>query len=338
MAFEQANISSSSCFSGCFSPSIGKFLTWLSLYQSLAFDFRDPRRNAKRMTMYAQWLVAAITAILIHIGCKRQIKEPTPVRNRSSVSPFQAYPFQSFLWKSETRMGACLGLLRRRQHLEPHHFRDASPSPGSPPSSPAPPTPPPEDSVDWETESLAVQLRSLLFVPMTFVPLPTIDEEDEISMSSDESLDDSSDGITVDTGPCECAGPSEYVAGVDTLSQLSWTSYGTLWLRQRPFAVFVNPVRVCSGRSVHLRDDRDWTSVDSRRRLIRPAGGDPEIDRPQKFFLTVCVSLNELGPSEPHWKLFVKRPCGSSNEKQGGKLLLSWHHWAPLVRPAQRTG
>ena len=125
MAFEQANISSSSCFSGCFSPSIGKFLTWLSLYQSLAFDFRDPRRNAKRMTLYAQWLVAAITAILIHIGCKRQIKEPTPVRDRSSVSPFQAYLFQSFLWKSETRMGACLGLLRRRQHLEPHHFRDS---------------------------------------------------------------------------------------------------------------------------------------------------------------------------------------------------------------------
>ena len=43
----------------------------------------------------------------------------------------------------------------------------------------------------------------------------------------------------------------------------------------------------------------------------------------KNIFLTVCVSLSELGPSEPHLKLFVKRLCGSSNEKQGGKLLLS---------------
>ena len=33
---------------------------------------------------------------------------------------------------------------------------------------------------------------------------------------------------------------------------------------------------------------------------LRPAGGDLGVDRPQKYFLTVCVSLSELGPSEPH--------------------------------------
>ena len=56
---------------------------------------------------------------------------------------------------------------------------------------------------------------------------------------------------------------------------------------------------------------------------LSPADGDPEVDRPQKYFLTVCVSLSELGPSETHEKLSVKRLCGLSDEKLGEKLLLS---------------
>ena len=49
----------------------------------------------------------------------------------------------------------------------------------------------------------------------------------------------------------------------------------------------------------------------------------PESIVPQNIFFTVCVSFSELGPSETHVKLSVKRLCGSSNEKQGEKLLLS---------------
>ena len=64
----------------------------------------------------------------------------------------------------------------------------------------------------------------------------------------------------------------------------------------------------------------------------------PESVVHKNIFLKVGLSLSKLRPSEPHRKLFVKRPCGSSNEKKGGKLLLSWRHWAPVVRPAQRTG
>ena len=34
-------------------------------------------------------------------------------------------------------------------------------------------------------------------------------------------------------------------------------------------------------------------------RDLRFAGGDPRVDRPEKnIFLTVCVSLSDLGPSE----------------------------------------
>ena len=55
----------------------------------------------------------------------------------------------------------------------------------------------------------------------------------------------------------------------------------------------------------------------------------PESIVHKNIFLKVCVSLSELGPSEPHWKVFVKGLCGSSYEKGGGKLLLSWRHWAP---------
>ena len=70
---------------------------------------------------------------------------------------------------------------------------------------------------------------------------------------------------------------------------------------------------------------------------FRPAVGDPKVDRQQKHFLTVCVSRGELGPSETHEKLLVKRLCGSSNEKHGEKLLLSWCHGAARAA-AQRTG
>ena len=56
----------------------------------------------------------------------------------------------------------------------------------------------------------------------------------------------------------------------------------------------------------------------------------------KNMFLTICVSLSELGPPETHENLSVKRLCGSSNEKQGEKLLLSWRHWAPLVQPLSR--
>ena len=49
----------------------------------------------------------------------------------------------------------------------------------------------------------------------------------------------------------------------------------------------------------------------------------PESIVNKDIFLAVCVSLIELGPSQPHQKLLVERLCGSSNEKQGGKLLLA---------------
>ena len=42
---------------------------------------------------------------------------------------------------------------------------------------------------------------------------------------------------------------------------------------------------------------REWNAFPAR---LRPAGGDPGIDLSQKYFLTVCVSLSELDPSEPH--------------------------------------
>ena len=87
-----------------------------------------------------------------------------------------------------------------------------------------------------------------------------------------------------------------------------------------------------------MRSAGSWTSVNSYSvQALRPAGGDPESIVHKNIFLKVCVSLSELGPSEPHWKVFVKSLCGSSYEKGGGKLLLSWRHWAPLVRPAQQT-
>ena len=76
-------------------------------------------------------------------------------------------------------------------------------------------------------------------------------------------------------------------------------------------------------------------------KILRPVGGDPGVDRPQKDFfwrfVFLWVNLAVLNPL----KVFREELCGSSNEKQGGKLLLSWRHWAPLaslVRPTQRTG
>ena len=59
----------------------------------------------------------------------------------------------------------------------------------------------------------------------------------------------------------------------------------------------------------------------------------PESIVHKNISLTVCASLSELGPPEPREELSVKRMCGSSNAKQGEKLLLSCRHWAPLVRP-----
>ena len=53
----------------------------------------------------------------------------------------------------------------------------------------------------------------------------------------------------------------------------------------------------------------------------------------QNIFLTVCVSLSGLGPSETHEKLSMRKMCDSSNEKQGEKLFLLWRHSALLVRP-----
>ena len=55
---------------------------------------------------------------------------------------------------------------------------------------------------------------------------------------------------------------------------------------------------------------------------LRPAGGEPGPDHLQKYFLTVCVSLSGLGPSETHEKLSMRKMCDSSNEKQGEKLNL----------------
>ena len=66
---------------------------------------------------------------------------------------------------------------------------------------------------------------------------------------------------------------------------------------------------------------------------LRSAGGDPGLDHLQIFFLTVCVSLSGLGPSETHEKLSMRKMCDSSNEKQGEKLFLLWRHSALLVRP-----
>ena len=42
----------------------------------------------------------------------------------------------------------------------------------------------------------------------------------------------------------------------------------------------------------------------------------------KNIFLTVCVSLSGLGPSETHEKLSMRKMCDSSNEKQGEKLFL----------------
>ena len=53
----------------------------------------------------------------------------------------------------------------------------------------------------------------------------------------------------------------------------------------------------------------------------------------KNIFLTVCVSLSGLGPSETHEKLSMRKMCDSSNEKQGEKLFLPWRHSALLVRP-----
>ena len=53
----------------------------------------------------------------------------------------------------------------------------------------------------------------------------------------------------------------------------------------------------------------------------------------KNIFLTVCVSLSGLGPSETHEKLSMRKMCDSSNEKQGEKLFLLWRHSALLVRP-----
>ena len=53
----------------------------------------------------------------------------------------------------------------------------------------------------------------------------------------------------------------------------------------------------------------------------------------KNIFLTVCVSLSGLGPSETHEKLSMRKTCDSSNEKQGEKLFLLWRHPALLVRP-----
>ena len=39
----------------------------------------------------------------------------------------------------------------------------------------------------------------------------------------------------------------------------------------------------------------------------------------KNIFLTVCVSLSRLGPSETHEKLSIRKMCDSSNEKQGEK-------------------
>ena len=53
----------------------------------------------------------------------------------------------------------------------------------------------------------------------------------------------------------------------------------------------------------------------------------------KNIFLTVCVSLSGLGPSETHEKLSMRKICDSSNEKQGEKLFLLWRHSALLVWP-----
>ena len=49
---------------------------------------------------------------------------------------------------------------------------------------------------------------------------------------------------------------------------------------------------------------------------LRPAGGDPGLDHLQKKFLTVCVSLSGLGPSESHEKVSMRQMCDSSNENK----------------------
>ena len=53
----------------------------------------------------------------------------------------------------------------------------------------------------------------------------------------------------------------------------------------------------------------------------------------KNIFLTVCVSLSGLSPSETHEKLSMRKMCDSSNEKQGEKLFLLWRHSALLVWP-----
>ena len=69
--------------------------------------------------------------------------------------------------------------------------------------------------------------------------------------------------------------------------------------------------------------------------FLRPAGGDPGVDRPQTYFLdSLCFfEWKNLALLKP-MKSFVWRGCGSSNEKQGEKLLLSigrrWADWLKI--------
>ena len=59
---------------------------------------------------------------------------------------------------------------------------------------------------------------------------------------------------------------------------------------------------------------------------LRPAGDDPGVDRPQRIFLMVCVSLSELGPSDP-----IKSFRGDAVWfKQRKTRRIVAHFWTPL--------
>ena len=58
----------------------------------------------------------------------------------------------------------------------------------------------------------------------------------------------------------------------------------------------------CPFRNKVVEFENSWQELHKLRLsyYLRPAGGDPGVERPQKYFLKVCVSLSDLGPSEPH--------------------------------------
>ena len=58
----------------------------------------------------------------------------------------------------------------------------------------------------------------------------------------------------------------------------------------------------------------------------------------KNIFLTVCVSLSGLGPSETHEKLSMRKMCDSSSEKTRRKVIPSLTPFGAARAAVQLTG